>query len=518
MSWALASPVGSSPDDDFHLASIWCAGGDVAGECQTVADASVREVPRGLSTVTCYAFAPAQSAACQDLKSGQGLIATDRGNFTGLYPPIFYSTMHVFATTNIEASALTMRLVNIVLLVGLVTALCALLPTKRRLSLVWGLACTVVPLGAFMITSNNPSSWAMISAATLWVALVGYFESSGWKKILLGGIALISTIMGGGARADSAAYAMVAVIVACVLTITWSRRWWLSVVLPIGVFALSAALYLSAGQSSSAMSGMGGGAHLAAPANWQSLLLTNLLEVPSLWVGSFGLWALGWLDTSLPAIVWVGSFGVFAALVFAGLNMPSIRKSLAAGVILGAMWVVPTYVLQQSQAKVGAEVQPRYILPLIIMLAGVALFSVGRARLRLSMTQVLALISILSVANGVALHFNMRRYISGSEIVSWNLNLYREWWWIPMTPMVVWLVGTVTFLLFLLAAAWLYLRPLVSPAESMPRDFQRSNHREPAAGPAGVFPERPAPDALTSKNLVKADEANDADGSPGGKF
>ena len=26
--WALASPVGSSPDDNFHLASIWCAGGN----------------------------------------------------------------------------------------------------------------------------------------------------------------------------------------------------------------------------------------------------------------------------------------------------------------------------------------------------------------------------------------------------------------------------------------------------------------------------------------------------------
>ena len=25
--WSLASPAGSSPDDDYHLASIWCAQG-----------------------------------------------------------------------------------------------------------------------------------------------------------------------------------------------------------------------------------------------------------------------------------------------------------------------------------------------------------------------------------------------------------------------------------------------------------------------------------------------------------
>ena len=26
-SWVLASPVGSSPDDDYHMASIWCGQG-----------------------------------------------------------------------------------------------------------------------------------------------------------------------------------------------------------------------------------------------------------------------------------------------------------------------------------------------------------------------------------------------------------------------------------------------------------------------------------------------------------
>ena len=30
LAWSLASPAGSSPDDDFHLASIWCATGDPA--------------------------------------------------------------------------------------------------------------------------------------------------------------------------------------------------------------------------------------------------------------------------------------------------------------------------------------------------------------------------------------------------------------------------------------------------------------------------------------------------------
>ena len=31
--WALASPVGAAPDDDYHLASIWCAQGEREGVC-----------------------------------------------------------------------------------------------------------------------------------------------------------------------------------------------------------------------------------------------------------------------------------------------------------------------------------------------------------------------------------------------------------------------------------------------------------------------------------------------------
>ena len=34
LSWSLASAPASSPDDDFHLASIWCAWGAEASDCQ----------------------------------------------------------------------------------------------------------------------------------------------------------------------------------------------------------------------------------------------------------------------------------------------------------------------------------------------------------------------------------------------------------------------------------------------------------------------------------------------------
>src|SRR5262245_53254713 len=63
--WALASPVGASPDEDFHLGSIWCAQGIEAGRCEQGPTAQSRLVPADVARATCYAFKPETSAACQ---------------------------------------------------------------------------------------------------------------------------------------------------------------------------------------------------------------------------------------------------------------------------------------------------------------------------------------------------------------------------------------------------------------------------------------------------------------------
>ena len=35
LAWGVSSPPGSSPDEDYHMGSIWCAGGIEAGVCET---------------------------------------------------------------------------------------------------------------------------------------------------------------------------------------------------------------------------------------------------------------------------------------------------------------------------------------------------------------------------------------------------------------------------------------------------------------------------------------------------
>ena len=57
VAWAYASTVGSSPDDNFHLPSIWCGLGLREGLCEESGDPATRLVPSALLDATCYAFA-----------------------------------------------------------------------------------------------------------------------------------------------------------------------------------------------------------------------------------------------------------------------------------------------------------------------------------------------------------------------------------------------------------------------------------------------------------------------------
>jgi hypothetical protein len=448
-SWALASPVGASPDDDFHLASTWCGLGIREGLCETGSTAEERLVPQLLRDgAECYKFNPAQGAGCQDPIRGEAaskLVPTSRLNSTGLYPPVYYAVMGAFATEDVEKSVVVMRLVSIAIFVALWTALYALLPRRRRSTLVWSWVIAIVPLGMFLLASNNPSSWAIISGGTVWLALVGYFESSGRRQIALGLLALVAAGLGAGARADSALYAVIGAGVAVALTMQRTVKYWRLTILPILIVVGSIALYFTSNQVATASTGMGTDTTIATT-DTGFLLTSNLLDLPLLWAGVFGSWALGWFDTRMPGVVSVVSLAAFAVVVFAAMAHTTWRKLLVLGLIGAALVAIPVYILVQSSTVVGSGVQPRYILPLIIMFGGVALFHLRDREPQLGRVQVYVVEIAIIVANAIALHVNFRRYLTGVDMGGWNLNNQREWWWeLPFPPIIVWAVGSLAF-------------------------------------------------------------------------
>lgn len=446
-SWGLSSSVGSSPDDDFHLASIWCGHGDATG-CQSAASDDEREVFSDLVIDSvCYAFNSEASALCQGEDFGQNpedVSVTPRGNFSGLYPPVFYWTMSWFATPDIETSVLTMRAVNSAIFVALVSVLFWLLPANRRQTLVWGFAVSLVPLGMFLIPSTNPSSWAVISAGVLWISLLGFLESSGRRRVGLGIIAAIAVVMGAGARADAALYSGLAVLLVVLLTFRKNKKYLITALFALALAIAAGLFFLSARQGAAATEGLAGSD--APPVDPLVLAIANIVHVPALWAGALGSWNLGWLDTALPPSVWVATLGGFFAAVFLGLTNRIPRKGLIVSILLAALWIVPTVLLVQSQSMVGANVQPRYILPLMIILAGFLLLQTTDKLIVVNKVQIGLVAAALSLANAVALHTNIRRYVTGSDVGSVNLNSNVEWWWnLAFSPMVVWLIGSLAF-------------------------------------------------------------------------
>jgi hypothetical protein len=444
VSWALASPLGASPDEDYHLASIWCGGGIKSGLCEPGDSGVERRVPAVLlDSSRCYAFKPDQSASCPQQPSTV-LVNTDRGNFDGGYPPLFYGAMSVFAGEDVSASLLMMRAFNAFLFIAVTTTLFFLLPRSRRAPLVWGAAVTIVPLGMFLIPSVNPSSWSVISAATLWVSLVAFFKERGRKRrISFAVIALLMTLVGAGARGDSAVYSVLAMGVALVITFEKTRRYALNALLPAGLAVICVFLFFVAGQSAVVNPDSFEG---ASPGGLSVLIQSNLALLPQLWAGALGYIGLGWLDTALPGIVWVSTLVVFGAFVFWGLQKLGARKAIALSLIFGSLILIPLYILVHDRVLVGAGVQPRYIYPLIIMLAGVALVGLNRDDLLFSRAQLVIAAVMLTIANADALHVNIRRYVTGTDVVGVNLSTSVEWWWnLPISPTWVWVLGSASF-------------------------------------------------------------------------
>ncbi|HMM82462.1 MAG TPA: DUF2142 domain-containing protein [Terrimesophilobacter sp.] len=448
--WSFASPMGSSPDDDFHLASIWCAGGAKPGECKLGTENNNRYVPEALHYAPCFAMRPTESAKCQtefDLNSN-AMVLTDRGSFANNYPPMYYSAMNLFVGSNILASVLVMRIINALLFVGVTWLLYWLLPIERRSTLIWAWLITTVPLGLFLIASNNPSAWALIGVGSAWLALLGYFESSGRRKVALGAIFAATAIMAAGSRGDAGIYVVLSVIAVGILTFRRDKGYFVSAILPLIMSAIAILFFLSSQQSSVVSSGLGSGTGSAAAGQLTgfALIAYNLLSVQSLWTGAFGGAGLGWLDTTMPAIVEVSAVATFVAVAFVGLSRTSWRKTLVVVAAALTLWILPTYVLVKGGNVVPENVQPRYLLPLIVVFAGLAMFSVAKARLKFSRIQVVFIILSLSIAQAVALQINMRRYITGIDKQGWNLDANIEWWWdIPFSPMFVWIVGSVAF-------------------------------------------------------------------------
>jgi hypothetical protein len=489
IAWALASPVGASPDEGYHLTSIWCAGDDDPALCRPAPDTAEGlpqvSVPGLVGQGPCYAYRNDLSAECQDALPRR--VATPLFDM-GEYPGGFYGVMRVFAGDQVGRSVVVMRVVNVALAVVLGLALWAFgTPVARRL-LVYTVTAVLIPLGWFMLASVNPTSWTVTGIGVVGFALHSLFlvERRG-QQIGNAVLALVGTLLAVLSRGDATIYVAVVSIAVCVLhwrTLTARPR---LLIVPGVACAIAAVFLLGASQVASVA-----GATAETDRSRSEVVVSLLLEFPALVTGMFGYgFGLGWLDTPVHAVTAAVALATAGFLFLSGIGFGGRAKAAAVVMLGGAMLAIPLLTLYRLRLIVGESVQPRYILPLMPVLLLVVLTGAGSHQgLRLSRVQSWAMWIMLSGAQSAAIYANMRRYVTGIDgpIVIEDT----EWWWqAGPGPVATWIVGSVGFAALAFAVV-LLSRPVPRPAD----------RRGTPDRPTTTAGERPVQDPRTSESAT----------------
>jgi hypothetical protein len=483
VSWTLSSPPGSSPDENFHVGSIWCADGEKDGRCEYV-DYSREEIVNRVEVPhvmdTCFIFYSAQSGDCSwDSKSVKPELVA---NSNGQYPNLYYQTMNVLVSEHTQVSALLMRLFNSSLASFLVLATIMLSGTRTRGAGLIGFLATLIPLAIFLVPSLNPSSWAYLGLAFAWVFQMNAMtdhESSLFKVRSNWALFIFCTALAMGSRWDAMLYSCLSILVVTFLASKDLARIDKDKLLIPGIVFLIGVAFLINHYKPSAVQGAGVfGNPGSITADWDErdrnlYNLINLVELPA---GVFGLeWGIGWLDTPLPKIVALIGISVYMYFLIQSLPYRNNGSYFVFALLVLVIVAILFYYLWGSRIIVGEVVQPRYILPMIPLLVGISLWS-SRLPSPLSLdvwARSVLLGLLISVTHAMSLWTNIRRYTLGLEpnqgFSLSNPDTPIEWWWRwAPSPNFVFFTGTIAFAVFTFAVLRLvssykeYERPIKS--------------------------------------------------------
>jgi hypothetical protein len=412
LGWAVGSPPGSSPDEDIHLTSAWCYAKYQGATCETV---PLRLVEIG----KCYFKDSGTIATCE--KS----IPKDEVSSERIYKDkIYYDFLANFVSLeSIDKSTVQIRLINSFL--SAVSILILVLLNSRLIYLPIMISWLVVniPLGFFILSSVNPSSWLFVFSFLFLPLIYRIFAEKNQiylfvtKFIILG----LSYWLALNARPDTLLFATIFGIT--LLPVVFSseiKKLRIRILFYVLTFFVSIYLMLSIWSRSNI-------------ANYRESKISIweiITSLPSIITGVFGGWGLGSLETTMPPVTYVGSFVTVLALLFYGLRFINSSEAVSIFLIGLFAFIVPFFVLLRSNLRVGEWYQPRYILPIFYVLIGLSLIVIFRSFHAKSLLIIIDFVFLLSsITFTFALHTFYRRYVEGLD----NFNLFfkapNSWWW-----------------------------------------------------------------------------------------
>ena len=460
--WALSSPVGSSPDDDYHLASAYCSHGTRSGLCEASNDRTTVSVPAQITrTYECYLSGSRTPDCLQSVESG--LVSTTRFNSINMYPKFYYWANGLLANPDAEVGSLLMRILSIAVFVVIVTLAYLVSSALLRPVIPLALVIGVVPFGLFIFPSNNPSSWAVSGIFCFWVGLSSSFGGITRTDSLTSlSIALLGGVIAISARPDSALLLLLATVAVFFQVRTRFLKFQSSTKY-ILIIVLVSFLFLIDRISNRTEVATQGFIQQQSKFSHIDILFDNFQSYPKYFMAFFGfsLWGntplghLGWFQVSVPILA--SAIVFFTATFFVFRNSKNWKNPERSSLFFLSIsiFLIPLIVHQLDGTLIGDLLQPRYLYSLFLIILTLCI-SNPRRDTPIGKYLRLKLILGLTLAHGLTLHQFIRSYTTGFDS-GFSLDLGDMWWGSnPVSPQLVWVIGTVAFGLLAASSVQLY--------------------------------------------------------------
>lgn len=493
-SWVVASAPGSSPDDDYHLVSMWCPR-PVTESCATkVVQGQLRVgVPEALPGSTCSSFHVDISQAMCNRYSDKRIsysLRYDDGN----YPYGYYHFHHMFKPLGVQGLVIASRITNMVIALALLGSIGLLAPPKLRGAYLLAMGAAWMPIGVYFITSNNPSSWSITGVAGFSTGLLASLYASGRRRWYLLALACVGALLCYTSRADASFHIFVVALAICVACAKWRTH---KVQLAVATLASAIGVYLMFSSGSATIAE--GHAEAVSPQQKLEAIELNVTHLAKFFSGFWGLWAgAGWKD--IPSDGYSGMIAILLVgfIIMLGAGRIGWRKAMGAIITLGAMAGISVLVATPPAFPSMFAYQPRYAQPLLFAWLLPWLF-LGIKRPLLTRSQAALYWAGMVTVNAVFMHKLIFRYthglVGGRHFL--NLNFDVHWWWQDalLTPMSTWMVGALAFALASGIVIWLLFGPgaISAPAElAVPSDAAVADGAPEPAGTAAAKASDPA--------------------------